>query len=93
MEGKSGNIEVNAEKVRIGGMPWVRISIRDHGVGMDEEALKHSFNPYFTTKRGGSGLGLAIVQSVISEHGGRIRIASEPGKGTLVTLDLPGMQG
>jgi signal transduction histidine kinase len=74
-------------------MPWVRISVLDHGVGMDEEALKHSFNPYFTTKRGGSGLGLAIVQSIVSEHGGRIRIASELGKGTLVVLELPGSEG
>jgi signal transduction histidine kinase len=93
MEGRTGSIEISAEPVRIGGMPWVRISVLDHGVGMDEEALKHSFNPYFTTKRGGSGLGLAIVQSIVSEHGGRIRIASELGKGTLVVLELPGSEG
>ncbi len=89
MKGRTGSIDVSVELVGIGGSPWVRIMIRDRGVGMDEEALKQSFNPYFTTKRGGSGLGLAIVQSVVSEHGGRIRIASEVGEGTLVTLELP----
>jgi signal transduction histidine kinase len=47
------------------------------------------FTPYYTTKRGGTGLGLAIVQGVISDHGGRVQVKSEPGRGTTFTLLLP----
>jgi len=68
------------------------VMVADEGVGMDEAALKQSFNPYFTTKRGGSGLGLAIVQSIVSEHGGRVHMSSELGKGTVVTIELPVVQ-
>jgi nitrogen fixation/metabolism regulation signal transduction histidine kinase len=89
MEGRKGKVRVAAERFRIGHAPWVRVIFLDQGAGMNEEALKQSFNPYFTTKRGGSGLGLAIVQSVVSDHGGRIHIASELGKGTMVTVELP----
>ncbi|MFH1676778.1 MAG: ATP-binding protein [bacterium] len=84
-----GKIVVEAKSRNLSGMRWVRIRVIDQGVGMDRDALKQSFNPYFTTKRDGSGLGLAIVQSIISEHGGRIRIESEPGKGTIATIELP----
>jgi len=89
MEGRAGAIRLSIEKVLHGKTPWVRVTISDEGVGMDEQALKQSFNPYFTTKRGGSGLGLAIVQSILSEHRGRIRIDSEPGKGTTVMFEIP----
>jgi two-component system nitrogen regulation sensor histidine kinase NtrY len=93
MEGRQGKIRVGARHVMVGATPVVRITIADEGIGMDENALKQSFNPYFTTKRGGSGLGLAIVQSIVSEHRGRIYIESEPGKGTTVIVDIPAIPG
>ncbi len=89
MEDRPGRITVGVTQAEVGLSRMVRITITDEGVGMDEEALKQSFNPYFTTKRGGSGLGLAIVQSIISEHRGRIRIESAVGKGTTVTVEVP----
>jgi nitrogen fixation/metabolism regulation signal transduction histidine kinase len=69
----------------------VAIEVSDTGPGLTEEQRTRLFTPYFTTKRGGTGLGLAIVQGIVSDHGGRIRVESEPGKGTTFTLLLPRM--
>ncbi len=92
MSGRDGVIRVNLRTVKSQQETWIRVTIIDEGVGMDREELKQSFNPYFTTKRGGSGLGLAIVQSIVSEHRGRIRMDSEPGKGTMVTIEVPAVK-
>ena len=68
---------------------YVRITVRDEGIGMPEEILKKIFDPYFTTKPNGSGLGLATSYSIIKNHGGIIRVESQPGAGTTFTIDLP----
>ncbi|MBN2124815.1 MAG: PAS domain-containing protein [Deltaproteobacteria bacterium] len=67
----------------------IRIRIRDTGSGIVKEDLVHVFDPYFTTKQSGTGLGLAIVHRIIEAHNGEIRIESEPGEGTEVTILLP----
>jgi two-component system sensor histidine kinase AtoS len=67
----------------------VTVSFQDSGPGMTQEVLKNIFNPFFTTKDTGTGLGLAITHKVITEHGGRIEVTSEEGKGTRFTVDLP----
>ena len=61
----------------------VVISILDRGSGIPAEHLENIFNPFFTTKPDGVGLGLAIVSKIIDEHGGSIRVESEPGKGSI----------
>jgi signal transduction histidine kinase len=71
----------------------VRIEVRDTGPGLSEEQRTGRFTPYYTTKKAGTGLGLAIVQGVVSDHGGRIEVWSEPGMGTAFTLVLPGGGG
>jgi signal transduction histidine kinase len=58
------------------------IEIADTGVGLTPEECERLFTPYYTTKQHGTGLGLAIVQSVVSDHGAKIRVESEPGQGT-----------
>jgi signal transduction histidine kinase len=68
----------------------VRIDVVDTGPGLSEEQRTRLFTPYYTTKRGGTGLGLAIVQGIVSDHGGRVEVASAPGQGTAFTLFLPG---
>ena len=66
----------------------VRIGFRDTGIGMDAETLEHVFEP-FASGSGGTGLGLSIVYKIIHDHGGTIDIASSPGEGTHVIVDLP----
>jgi signal transduction histidine kinase len=68
---------------------WVGITVADTGVGMDREAQKRIFEPYFSTKAIGTGLGLTIARRNIELSGGTIEVASEKGKGTVVTVALP----
>jgi two-component system nitrogen regulation sensor histidine kinase NtrY len=65
------------------------IEVSDTGTGMTREECERIFTPYYTSKQHGTGLGLAIVQSVVSDHGGRISVQSEPGRGTTFVIELP----
>jgi len=69
----------------------VLITVRDSGVGIPPEVMSHIFEPFYTTKGvgKGTGLGLAAVHGAIVEHGGSIRLYSEPGKGTKFSIFLP----
>jgi nitrogen fixation/metabolism regulation signal transduction histidine kinase len=67
----------------------VIIEIADTGSGLTREECERIFTPYYTSKQHGTGLGLAIVQSVVSDHGGRISVQSEPGRGTTFVIELP----
>ncbi len=74
-------------KLSVGDYVLVRIS--DNGEGMSEEAKKHVFEPFFSTKFTGRGLGLPSCYGIARSLGGDIAIESQPGKGTCVTLFLP----
>ena len=65
------------------------IEVADTGPGLTPEECERIFTPYYTSKQHGTGLGLAIVQSIVSDHGGRIRVQSEPGRGTTFVIELP----
>jgi signal transduction histidine kinase len=69
----------------------VEVSISDTGCGIPAEVMTKIRNPFFTTKDvgKGTGLGLSIVDRIVTQHGGELRIESEPGKGTTVTVVLP----
>ena len=92
-----GAIEVTARNVMVGANEstalaagrYVRISFRDHGVGIPGDLLEKIFDPFFTTKQQGSGLGLATSFSIIKQHGGTIAVESELGKGSVFTVYLP----
>ncbi len=67
----------------------VTIWVSDQGEGIAREHLENIFNPFFTTKPKGVGLGLALVAKVVDEHGGRVHVWSELGKGTRFEVILP----
>ncbi len=81
-----------------GGGTFARISVKDNGIGMNREILKHIFEPFFTTKemasgqpggRMGTGMGLAAVLGTIQAHKGFVEVDSEPGLGSEFRLYLP----
>jgi two-component system NtrC family sensor kinase len=71
------------------GEDQVSMAFWDNGSGIAEEDLERIFEPFFTTRARGTGLGLAITKQIIDQHGGQIRIESEVGVGTTVTVLLP----
>jgi PAS domain S-box-containing protein len=68
---------------------YVKITIRDQGVGIPPEHLEHLFEPYFTTKEDGTGLGLATSYSIVRRHDGHIAVESQPGEGATFYIYLP----
>jgi len=76
-------------------MPPVLITVADSGQGMAPEIARRAFDPFFTTKSGerGSGLGLTMVHSAVNQAGGDAILESDLGKGTVITLKLPRLEG
>ncbi len=75
--------------------PYLFVSIKDNGIGMDEETLQRIFDPFFTSKEvgKGTGLGLSISYGIIKEHKGEIIVSSTLGQGTEFQLKLPVLPG
>ena len=83
---REGKIEVTASLMG----QFVNVFISDNGVGMSREFIEKSlFQPFNTTKTEGFGIGLFQCKTVIEEHGGKIEVNSEKGKGTIFNLKLP----
>ncbi len=70
---------------------WIVVTVRDSGEGILPEHKERLFEPFFTTKanQGGTGLGLSVTYGIVMEHGGRIDVESEPGKGSSFIVWLP----
>lgn len=72
------------------GTQWVSIEVIDRGCGMDERTRQRLFQPFFSNKSSkGTGLGLSVTQKIVHEHGGRIEVESEEGKGSTFRIVLP----
>ena len=73
------------------GAEHIEIKIKDNGMGMPPDVIEKIFNPFFTTKPTdqGTGLGLAISNDIVRQHGGTIRVESEPGEFTEMTIAIP----
>jgi two-component system, OmpR family, phosphate regulon sensor histidine kinase PhoR len=73
----------------------ILISIRDHGIGIDDEHIPRLFERFYrvdkarSRKLGGTGLGLAIVKHIMQAHNGKVTVESKPGKGSTFTLHIP----
>ena len=67
----------------------VALSVKDNGCGIPPEERERVFEIFYSTRKGGTGLGLAIVDRIARGHGGRVRVESERGSGTTVTVELP----
>lgn len=70
---------------------YVKVSVKDQGVGIDKEDLKRIFDPFFTTRemKRGTGLGLASAYGIIKNHGGNIDVYSKKGEGSAFSIFLP----
>jgi two-component system sensor histidine kinase PilS (NtrC family) len=83
----------NGGRLRLIGAPernaGVVITVRDEGVGIEPEVLEGMFQPFHGSFAKGSGLGLAIVHRIVTDYNGEIKVSSEPGAGTTVSIHLP----
>ena len=68
---------------------YAYFQIQDDGCGMDENTIHKSFKPFFTSKRKGTGLGLSVSKKIIDDHGGTIKVTSNPSEGSTFTINLP----
>ena len=92
-----GNITVDVSAVELAAneVPplaagrYVRVAVRDEGLGIPEDALSKVFDPFFSSKGQGRGLGLAVCHSIVVKHGGHVGVESRPGVDTTFTLLLP----
>lgn len=87
---EGGRLVARAE-ARDGGAPHVAVSFQDTGLGIHPDQLARIFEPFYTTKpeRQGTGLGLSVSLGIVKNHGGRLEVESEPGKGTTLVVLLP----
>ncbi len=67
----------------------ILMEIKDNGPGVADEDKLRLFEPYFSTKKSGTGLGLAIASTVVSDHGGQIRVTDNKPTGAIFTVELP----
>jgi PAS domain S-box-containing protein len=83
-----GHIAVRCGRTNAG---RIEVRVADEGCGIAPSQLPHVFEPFYTSKGPGkgTGLGLAIARNIVVEHGGSIRLESEPGRGTVASVELP----
>ena len=92
IEAKAQNVEIaSSTPIPLGPGKYVKISIRDQGIGIPKTHLAKIFDPYFTTKQKGSGIGLAVAYSIVDKHNGYITAESEDG-GTTFHMYLPAIE-
>jgi signal transduction histidine kinase len=87
VEAMNGRGRLSLEGARQNGA--VALSVIDTGSGIPAERRPRVFEPFYSGKPNGTGLGLTIAERIVTAHGGRIEIDSEPGRGTRVTLLFP----
>lgn len=90
LDGGRGTVEVRTGRTEGGSEgPGVRIVVEDTGRGLSPEERSRIFEDFYTTRPDGTGLGLSIVRRLVTDLDGRVRVESEEGVGTRVTVELP----
>jgi PAS domain S-box-containing protein len=87
---EGGALTIKTERL---GREWIRVSVRDEGVGIRGEDLEKIFKLYYTTKPDGNGIGLSLVYRIIQLHDGAIEVESEVGRGSTMIVRLPVRSG
>ena len=98
---QGGRVLVAAENIEhepapdllLPGGKYIKLTVADNGIGIPGKYLNRLFEPYFTTKTQGHGLGLPMVYSIIKNHGGYVKVKSQPGSGTEFVIYLPAAPG
>lgn len=94
---RGGTVRISAENInnravnRMSTGNYIKIAVKDQGVGIPKENLSKIFDPFFTTKKEGSGLGLSTSYSIIKRHDGYLEVESEMGLGTTFWIYLPAL--
>ena len=89
IESMDADGELEVQLSYINGEKDIEIQVSDTGCGIQKDDLAKIFDPYYTTKSSGTGLGLAIAHNIVEAMGGTIKVESQPGKGTIISIRIP----
>jgi signal transduction histidine kinase len=83
---RGGSLAIDFEKIK---KDEIQLTFADTGIGMAEEKRDRIFEPFYSGFENGQGLGMAVVRKIVDDYKGKIRVASEPDKGTEIIITLP----
>jgi two-component system NtrC family sensor kinase len=83
-----GEIQISTARYEQALQPSIIVQLSDSGVGIAEDDLARIFDPFFSTGKKGTGLGLWVTQDIVRQHGGRIEVSSDIGRGTVFSIVL-----
>ncbi|HVF24003.1 MAG TPA: ATP-binding protein [Pyrinomonadaceae bacterium] len=86
--GTEGEIRVSTARYEQALQPSILVQLSDSGVGIAPDDIARIFDPFFSTGKKGTGLGLWVTQDIVRQHGGRIEVSSDPGRGTVFSIVL-----